>query len=202
MQQKPTLVNFATYSWSFSAPAIQPTQRSSDLRTSSGTSPFTTTSETANRPPGLSTRNASRNTLSLSAERLITQLEMITSTDSSGSGMFSISPFRNSAFSTPAFLWFSLARPSMSSVISSPYALPDGPTRWADSSTSIPPPEPRSRTVSPAFNSASAVGLPQPSDAFTAASGKPPFCRSSYKSLVIGSMSVPQADAPQQELAS
>ena len=33
--------------------------------------------------------------------------------------------------------------------MSSPYALPAGPTRRADSSTSIPPPEPRSSTVSP-----------------------------------------------------
>ena len=35
---------------------------------------------------------------SLSADRLITQLEMMTSTDSSGSGICSISPFRNSTF--------------------------------------------------------------------------------------------------------
>ena len=35
----------------------------------------------------------------------------------------------------------------------------------ADSSTSMPPPEPRSSTVSPGFSSASAVGLPQPSEA-------------------------------------
>ena len=33
--------------------------------------------------------------------------------------------------------------------MSSPYAFPVGPTRFADSRTSIPPPEPRSRTVSP-----------------------------------------------------
>ena len=46
-----------------------------------------------------------------------------------------------------------------------------GPTRLADSSTSMPPPDPRSRTTSPAFSSASAVGLPQPSDASTAADG-------------------------------
>ena len=38
---------------------MQPTQRSICCRTSSGTSPLTTTSETAKRPPGLSTRNAS-----------------------------------------------------------------------------------------------------------------------------------------------
>jgi len=51
-----------------------------------GTLPFTTTSETANRPPGFSTRKASRSTRSLSADRLITQLEMMTSTELSGAG--------------------------------------------------------------------------------------------------------------------
>ena len=132
-----------------------------------------TTSETAKRPPGLSTRKASRSTRSLSAERLITQFEMMTSTDASGSGISSIVPFRNSTFVTPAFLWFSRASASISSVISRPYALPVGPTRRADSRTSMPPPEPRSSTVSPAFSSASAVGLPQPSEARKASSGRP-----------------------------
>ena len=37
-----------------------------------------------------------------------------------------------------------------------------GPTRWAESRTSMPPPEPRSSTVSPSRSSATAVGLPQP----------------------------------------
>ena len=55
--------------------------------TSAGTSPRTTTSDTAKRPPGFSTRNASRSTRSLSAERLMTQFEMMTSTRASGSGM-------------------------------------------------------------------------------------------------------------------
>ena len=44
------------------------------------------TSETANRPPGRSTRAASRITCGLSPERLITQLEMTTSTVPSASG--------------------------------------------------------------------------------------------------------------------
>src|SRR5215813_1569022 len=68
----------------------------------------------------------------------------------------------------------------------------------------MPPPEPRSSTVSPGFSSARAVGLPQPSDAFTAASGKRLFCASSYRSLVIGSTSASQQadiEAPQHELA-
>src|SRR5579863_6112212 len=89
---------------------MQPTQSSMLWRTASGTSPRVTTSETAKRPPGRSTRKASRRTLSLSAERLMTQLEMMTSTELSGSGIFSISPLKNSAFSIPDFFWFSRAR--------------------------------------------------------------------------------------------
>ena len=41
---------------------MQPTQSAMLLRTSSGTSPRATTSETAKRPPGLSTRKVSRST--------------------------------------------------------------------------------------------------------------------------------------------
>src|SRR5438270_1101314 len=66
----------------------------------------------------------------------------------------------------------------------------------------MPPPDPRSSTVSPGFNSASAVGLPQPNEAFTAASGSADFCESSYKSRVIGSISVPQQVGAQQDPAS
>ena len=62
-----------------------------------------TTSETANRPPGFNTRKASRNTRSLSPERLMTQLQITTSTELSGSGIFSISPLRNSTFSDASF---------------------------------------------------------------------------------------------------
>ena len=42
---------------------------------------------------------------------------------------------------------------------------PVGPTRFAERITSMPPPEPRSSTVSPSCRSATAVGLPQPSEA-------------------------------------
>src|SRR5438270_1366045 len=66
----------------------------------------------------------------------------------------------------------------------------------------MPPPLPRSSTVSPAFNSARAVGLPQPSDARTAALGNSPTCTWSYRSEVIGSLQhvealpFPQQPAP------
>src|SRR5580692_9184684 len=51
----------------------------------------------------------------------------------------------------------------------------------------MPPPDPRSSTISPAFSSVRAVGLPHPSEASTAVSGKPSVSRAPYKSLVIGS---------------
>ena len=88
-------------------------------------------------------------------------------------------PFRNSTLVTPALALFFIARSSISSVMSSPYALPVGPTLLADSSTSIPPPDPRSRTVSPGLSSARAVGLPQPNEARSASSGSPAFCSAS-----------------------
>ena len=75
---------------------MQPTQSSMSRRMPSGIAPRVTTSDTAKRPPGFSTRNASRSTRSLSADRLMTQFEMITSTELSGSGICSISPLRNS----------------------------------------------------------------------------------------------------------
>jgi len=50
----------------------------------------------------------------------MTQLEMITSTAASGSGICSIEPFRNSTLEAPARAWFALASSSISSVMSSP----------------------------------------------------------------------------------
>src|SRR5437867_4026365 len=184
------------------APATHPTQASMLRRTSDGRCPRTTTSDTAKRPPGLSTRNASPSTRRLSADRLITQFEMSTSTEASGRGMLSISPLRNSTFVTPALRWFSRARASISSVMSSPYAFPVGPTRLAESRTSMPPPEPRSRTVSPSRSSARAVGLPQPSDASTACSGRAAVSAASYRFDVIGSHPPVAAVPPQQPLFS
>src|SRR6185503_4627416 len=88
------------------------------------------------------------------------------------------------------------------SVMSRPNARHVGPTRRADSSTSMPPPDPRSSTVSPAFSSASAVGLPHPSDALSASSGTSPSCVTSYRLDVIGSQQASAAlPAPQHELA-
>src|SRR2546428_9414672 len=51
----------------------------------------------------------------------------------------------------------------------------------------MPPPEPRSRTVSPGCSAVRAVGLPQPSDASTAPSGSPVVSPASYSCEVMGS---------------
>ena len=64
----------------------------------------------------------------------------------------------------------------------------------------MPPPDPRSSTVSPALSSINAVGLPQPSEAVTAASGSVPRSLSLYKFSVISS--VPQRLDPEQQLTS
>ena len=69
--------------------------------------------------------------------------------------------------------------------MSRPIARPVGPTRFAERSTSMPPPDPRSRTRSPSRRSATAVGLPQPSDARTAASGSSARSRAEYSSAPI-----------------
>ena len=126
-------------------------------------------SETATRPPGFSTRNISRNTAGLSGARLMTQFEMITSTEASGSGSDSIRARWNSTFVTPALIALTFARPIISGVMSMPIALPVGPTFFAASSTSIPPPQPRSTTTSPGLRWAVAVGLPHDSPMFASA---------------------------------
>src|SRR5204863_208512 len=78
-------------------------------------------------------------TAGLSVERLITQFEITTSTESAGSGTCSITPFTKCTFVTPASTAFRRASASISSVMSSPYAMPVGPTRLAERITSMPP---------------------------------------------------------------
>src|SRR5690606_19520524 len=70
----------------------------------------------------------------------------------------------------------------------------------ADRSTSIPPPEPRSSTVSPSRSSVRAVGLPQPSEAITAFPGRALVWVVSYRLEVIGSQPPAPGAAPQHEL--
>src|SRR5208282_1233319 len=64
----------------------------------------------------------------------------------------------------------------------------------------MPPPEPRSSTVSPGFSCARAVGLPQPSEASMASSGICWACDASYRFEVIGSQESPLAGAAPQQL--
>src|SRR6516165_4479122 len=65
--------------------------------------------------------------------------------------------------------------------MSSPIALPVGPTRRAEIRTSAPAPDPRSSTVSPSCKSATAVGTPHPSDALIAVSGMSALDGSLYR---------------------
>src|SRR6266851_1280279 len=67
MASKPAAASLSRYSRSSSAPATQPIQSSTLRRISAGTSPRTTTSDTARRPPGFSTRKASDKGASLGA---------------------------------------------------------------------------------------------------------------------------------------
>ena len=87
---KPASASRRRNSPSSSAPATQPVHSAMFSRTAAGSPSRTITSLTAKRPPGLSTRNASRSTCALSPDRLITQLEMITSTVLAGSGIDSM----------------------------------------------------------------------------------------------------------------
>src|SRR5688572_12047845 len=64
----------------------------------------------------------------------------------------------------------------------------------------MPPPDPRSRTVSPGARVASAVGFPHPSEARTASVGSPDVSASAYRLEVIGSSQPADEDPPQQEL--
>ena len=109
-----------SYSARVSAPAMQPTSGGHVCRVASSMSWSATTSETAKRPPGLSTRAVSRSTCGLSPERLITQLEMTTSTVSAGSGIASMWPLSQLDVLDAGLAWLARARSSISSVMSRP----------------------------------------------------------------------------------
>ena len=124
------------------------------------------------RPPGRRTRAISRKTAALSAARLITQLLITTSTDVgrqrdgldvalAGTRRSSRPPRRRSAAPGPASRRSCRGRTRARSARRA--------SRRAG--RRCPPPDPRSSTRSPSRSSATAVGLPQPSEASTAASG-------------------------------
>lgn len=106
-----------------------------------------TMSATASRPPGLKTRNASANTRLFSGERLMTQLEIMTSTLSFVTGSASISPRRNSTLVNPFFSAFLRAFANMSGVISTPMTLPVAPTARAARKESNPARDPHATGV-------------------------------------------------------
>ena len=83
--------------------------------------------------------------------------------------------------------------------MSTPITLPPGPTFSEARKLSIPPPEPRSRTVSPSWRAACETGLPDPNPR-SAPSGICPNCSSLYPIAdeVDVSLVSPQQDGPQQ----
>ena len=111
-------------------------------------------------------------TCCLSGTRLITQLLMIASTVASATGRCSISPSRNSTLSNPRLRRVpACARDHLGSHVDADHSA-RGPTRLAARKQSIPPPLPRSSTVSPGCSSSSASGFPHPRPRF-APSGMP-----------------------------
>lgn len=149
------------------APATQPTRASARSLAEPGNGRNKARSEMATRPPSLSTREISRQTWGLSGERLMTQLESTTSTLLSETGRCSISPRRNSTFESPVRsendAALRRALESICAVMSTPMALPVGPTACAARNMSKPAPDPRSITVSPLCRDAMACGLPHDS---------------------------------------
>ena len=116
------------------------------------------------RPPGVAPGTISANTAGLSVDRLITQLEITTSTDAvAAAGCPRCAPRRNSTLVAPASRRVRAGR-GRASRRSCPARRPcrSGPTRRAESSTSMPPPEPRSSTVSPWRSSATADRVAAP----------------------------------------
>ena len=161
-----------------------------------------TMSETRRRPPGFSTRIDSRKTASLSGERLITQLEMMTSNVASGSGIDSISPFWNSTFFAPTFARLRRASSSMSSLMSRPTTRPSGPTCCATRKQSNPLPLPRSSATSPGRSSAIAVGLPQPSENSCTSCGSVPSSSALYSLSAHDTISASAASSVLQQASS
>src|SRR5256885_3328771 len=83
-----------------------------------------------------------------------------------------------------------------------PESLKKKKTRRAESRTSIPPPDPRSSTISPSCSSANAVGLPQPSEASRAPSGSAAVSAASYRFELTGSqLQLPPCPPPSTRVA-
>ena len=145
-----------------------------------GSPPRTTTSLTAKRPPGLSTRNASASTLPLVAGEVDHAVgdDHVHRVDGQRDLLDLALEELDVRRRRPLPCSRAPGRASRRSCRGR-RPCPSGPTRFADSRTSMPPPDPRSRTVSPSFSCASAVGFPQPSDASSASAGRPAVCPAS-----------------------
>src|SRR5439155_803918 len=85
-RRNPESISLARYSSIGIVPDRQPAHASRFFLMTGSRVSSSTMSATANRPPGRSTRNASLITAPLSSARLMTQFEITTSTEASGSG--------------------------------------------------------------------------------------------------------------------
>ena len=104
--------------------------------------------------------------------RLITRLEMVSSTELSRSGIVSIWPCRNSTFRAPARgVGPGQVQHLHGHVQAVHFAFRADPAAGQQHVDTAP--EPRSSTVSPGRRSATATGLPQPRLALTAALSRP-----------------------------
>ena len=173
---------------------MQPTYEPRSARCAGVKASSATMSLMPMRPPGRSTRAISRKTAGLSAARLTTQLLITTSIEPAGSGIASIWPLRNSTLVAPASS--ALRRARVEHLIG--HVEPERPARrvppaWPRGARRSRRPSPRSSTRSPSWRSATAVGLPQPSEASTAASGSSSRSRALYRPAPMPSSGPQQA---------
>ena len=153
------------------------------------TSSSTTMSASWRRPPGFSTRWISANAAGLSTTRFSTPLLVTTSTLASGSGIFVAFPSRISTFLAPMAVMLPRAFAIIAGVMSRPMILPLAPAFRAAYSTSVPEPEPMSRTVSPGRIALAACGNPTPANDSVAVAGS--FARSAAGYPTYVSASIP-----------
>src|SRR5262245_11651806 len=172
----------ATYSPSRRAPPIQAVQTAMSSRASGGMSLWTTMSAIWSRPPGFRARNASRNTATLSGDRLMTPLEMTRSASASSRGSASAYPSWYSTCREPVSATFSRPRSSIARVMSRAMTRPAGPTARAARRLSVPLPAPMSTTVSPGRGAPRASGLPTPAKGAVTESGSSARAAGEYPS--------------------
>ena len=178
------------------APAMQPAYEPRSARSSALSESSATMSLIPIRPPGRSTRAISAKTAGLSAARLTTQLLMTTSIDSAGSGIASMWPLRNSTLVAPASAALRLGeREHLVGHVDAerPAGRPDALRRQQDVDAAAGAEVEHALARDAGRRPPS--GLPQPSEASTAASGSSSRSSAEYRLAPIVSGSL-QQEAP------